>query len=95
MGCKFHGCSCGAEEDETIRKATRTKWELKRVQLEKLGKLHSIWECDWSRYIEVNKAIRSTNTTFPLIMHRIQTEMDLLSAIKEGSFFGFVNCDLW
>jgi len=95
LGCIYHGCSCGAEPDETKRLADRTKWELKKEKLQKHGEVHFIWECDWDTYKKKHPEIMGTMTKFPNIMYKNQTEIGLMNAIKEGSFFGFVHCDLW
>jgi len=95
LGCMFHGCNCGAEADEAKRSKKRAEWEVKKAKLQTQGELFSIWECDWTHYKDVNLEVERTPTKFPLIMKKKQTEIGLLNAIKEGSFYGFVRCDLW
>lgn len=95
LGCKHHGCDCGVETNEAKRKQDRVDWERKRVQLKKRGKLHAIWECAWKDYMKSHPEILDTKTHIPHIMRKRQTEAELLAAIKDGSFFGYVFCDLW
>ena len=59
------------------------------------GQLIVMWECEWSEFMEENPEIEKTQTHFPYIMKKEQTNIGLMNAIKEGAFFGFVNCDLW
>jgi len=73
----------------------RAAWELKKELLHKKGDLYSVWECQWEQYKVDHPEIMGTITKFPHIMHRTQSEIGLMNAIKGGSFYGFVYCDLW
>ena len=42
-----------------------------------------------------NPNVTNTVTHFPNILNRRATESNLISAICDGSFFGFIECDLW
>ena len=63
--------------------------------MERRGQLIYMWECDWELYMADNPEIEDIETQFPNVMKREQTEIGLINQIKEGSFFGYVHCDLW
>ena len=88
--CHFHGCECQAEPDWNARE----KWCNKRERLEKLGTVIYMWECDWNRML-MDTTVTNTRTHFPRIMNRSESDADLVQAVKDGSFFGFIHCDLW
>jgi len=90
-GCHWHGCKC--QNAPNLEK--RAIWERKRGRLEKIGTLIQIWECEWEEYKALNPQISEIDTLFPRIMRRSESEVDLVNAIRDGSFFGFVHCDLW
>ena len=90
-GCHWHGCKCQTNPD--LEK--RATWERKRARLEKIGNVIHIWECDWEDYKDRNPEILDTQTQIPRIMHRSESEEQLIKSIRDGSFFGFVHCDLW
>ena len=99
MGCFTHGCACGALADGALADVQRTQkmadWEAKKELLEPRGELHIIWECQWKLFITEHPEVMNTITKFPQIMKEFQTETDLINAIKERQFYGFVHCDIW
>jgi len=95
LGCYHHGCSCGAQKDPVKREQKKSEWEAKRRCLERCGELHYIWECHWEMLMAEDPEIEKTVTHFPNIMKRHQTQISLINQIKDGTFFGFVHCDLW
>jgi len=95
LGCYHHGCPCGAEKDAEKRAEKIERWYRKRKQLEQRGELHCVWECHWELLMADDPEIEETQTSFPNIMKRYQTQIGLINQIKEGSFYGFIHCDLW
>jgi len=95
LGCYHHGCSCEADKNPVRREEKYQKWEYKKTLLERHGNVHCIWECNWNFIMTDNPEIEKTDTHFPNIMKRNQTQIGLINQIKEGTFFGFVHCDLW
>ena len=96
LGCFWHGCDCGnGNPDLEKRVKQRMDWEEKKSILHSKGDLYSVWECQWEQYKIDHPETEFTDTHFPHIMKKEQTRIGLMNAIKEGSFFGFVNCDLW
>ena len=95
MGCFTHGCVCGALADVEKRNQKMADWQAKKELLEPRGELHIIWECQWKLFITEHPEVMNTITKFPQIMKEFQTETDLINAIKERQFYGFVHCDIW
>jgi len=95
-GCHWHGCECGkGHKDLAVRVKQRLAWEKKKAMLVNHGEVIVMWECEWREFMDENPEIEKTDTHFPHIMKKEQSEIGLRNAIKEGSFFGFINCDLW
>ena len=73
----------------------REAWQRKLNRLNQLGKVYYIWECHWELFVAEDPEIEKTITKFPHIMHRRQHGDDLIKAVRDGSFYGFIECDLW
>ena len=96
LGCAFHGCACGkGEKDEDKRTKQMSDWKIKKELLEQRGELHAIWECEWKAFVASNPQVSKTITKFPHIMKSSETEIELIQAIKDRTFYGFIECDLW
>ena len=92
LGCYFHGCKCQINPNLDARE----KWLVKQSRLKRAGNVISVWECDWHRMMAIDPTISSTSTHFPHILKdHEEDETMLIDYIKNGSFYGFVNCDLW
>ena len=64
----------------------RVKWEKRKNDLQQMGKLEYIWECEWKQKI---KSCLAVSTDIPRILHSCEDEVDLLKGILDGSLFGF------
>ena len=81
-GCFFHG-HCRYHDEEKLK-----KWNAKAAGLRKIGKLLSIYECQWDAFVKPD---------IPTQMPRILCNDDqssLLHAIENGTVYGFVTCDV-
>ena len=92
LGCYFHGCKC----QENPNLDAREKWLVKQARLKRVGTVISVWECDWHCMMAIDSTIGLTSTHFPHILKdNEENEATLINHIKDGSFYGFVLCDLW
>ena len=101
-GCYWHGHGCSPETSVSIggrdAQQRRNKTNLKRQYLEQLGyKVVSIWECDWRKEVNNAPALKEFLQAFyrhTYGQNKEMTEDDILTAIKQGKMFGFVECDI-
>ncbi|XP_063966739.1 uncharacterized protein LOC135156886 [Lytechinus pictus] len=103
-GCYFHGHSCHLNKDQT--KNTKLgksmpdllkKTQEKQEYVERLGYEYiSIWECQYKEMRKTDHKLSAFLTeTFPPPKYgQGLTKDDLLSAIRCGDLFGFVQCDI-
>ena len=65
----------------------------KRHDIGQLGyKLEVMWECQFDKMLAEIQHLKTP--LIPFILQRSQTEKDLLAAVREGSIFGFLVCNV-
>ena len=100
LGCFYYFCECQEGQlcltDEDIVKGQRKREmdELRRFYLrEKNYPIIEMWECQWKLHMRENHEIMSfVRSTFPY--KRPLSFENLLSRIRKGELFGYVQCDL-
>ena len=100
MGCFYHfyecqeGQPCLTDEDIVKGQRKREMDELRRSYLrEKSYSIIEIWECQWKLHLRENHEIKCfVRSTFPY--KRPLSFENLLSRIRKGELFGYVQCDL-
>ena len=103
MGCYFHGHTCKLTEaikDEKWLKQKQKSYDstITRIEyLESLGyKVEVIWECEYNELLKNNTRAREIVSKRTGIQHResSMTEAGILEAVRDGTFFGAVECDI-
>ena len=100
MGCYYHFCSCQetrsslTEQDIERGNKKREMDEMRREYIQEKGyKVEEMWECEWWQNFKTNDKIKNhVRTHFPY--KRPLSTDSLLAKIKDGSLFGYVQCDL-
>ena len=100
MGCYYHFCSCQearpslTEQDIERGNKKREMDDMRREYIEEKGyKVEEMWECDWWESFKTDEKIKNhVRTHFPY--KRPLSTDSLLAKIKDGSLFGYVQCDL-
>ena len=100
MGCYYHFCSCqetcpsSTEQDIERGNKKREMDEMRREYIQEKGyKVEEMWECEWWQNFKTNDKIKNhVRTHFPY--KRPLSTDSLLAKIKDGSLFGYVQCDL-
>ena len=100
FGCFYHFCECQegqpclADEDIVKGQGKREMDELRRSYLrEKIYSIIEMWECQWKLHMRENCKIKSfVRSTFPY--KRPLSFENLLSRIRKGELFGYVQLDL-
>ena len=100
MGCYYHFCSCQetrpslTEQDIERANKKREMDEMRREYIKEKGyKVEEMWECDWWESFKTDEKIKNhVRTPFPY--KRPLSTYSLLAKIKDGSLFGYVQCDL-
>ena len=54
-----------------------------------------VWECDYHKILAIDPSMKEGKTRFPNIMNAVEPVENLETQVRNGSFFGFVACDLW
>ena len=101
-GCYWHGHGCSLEASGVIgnRDADERKCatETKRAYLEHIGyTVESIWECEWRREVERSPTVKEFLKAYYLSTYGLNnsmTEADVLQRVRNGTLFGFVECDI-
>ena len=99
MGCYYHFCSCQdarpslTEQDIERGNKKREMDDMRREYIKEKGyKVEEMSKCDWWESFKTNDKIKNhVRTHFPYKRPLSQTP---LAKIKEGSLFGYVQCDL-
>lgn len=101
MGCFWHGHGCDLDNNSvnTDRNSRRKNTSEKIRYLLHLGfKVEIQWECEWKErqkneinVKEFTKLFYKTHYPFRKKLHR---QENVLEAVTDGSFFGFVECDI-
>ena len=100
MGCYYHFCSCQetrsslTEQDTERGNKKREMDDMRREYIKEKGyKVEEMWECDWWESFKTDDKIKNhVRTHFPY--KRPLSTDSLLPKKKDGSLFGYVQCDL-
>ena len=100
MGCYYHFCSCQeartslTDQDFERGNKKREMDDMRREYIKEKGyKVEELWECDWCESFKTNDKIKNhVRTNFPY-KKPFSTD-SLLAKIKDGSLFGYIQCDL-
>ena len=100
MGCYYHFCSCQetrpslTEQDIERGNKKREMDDMRREYIKEKGyKVEEMWECEWWQNFKTDEKIKNqVRTHFPY--KRPLSTDSLLAKIKDGSLFGYVQCDL-
>ena len=103
MGCYFHGHSCRLTSSIKDDKWLQRKQKLYESTLTRLNyfrslgyAVESIWECEYYDLLESNARARDVVSQRTSIHHQESnmTESQILEAVRDGTFFGAVECDI-
>ena len=97
-GCFYHFCPCqdlclSLTEEDIQRGCKKTELDaLRRHYIQEKGfKVNEMWECEWWRLYKTTKTVEQhIREHFPY--RRSLAAEQLLEEIKEGKFFGYVQC---
>ena len=100
MGCYYHFCSSQEARpsltDQDIKRGNKKREmdDMRREYIKEKGyKVEEMWECDlWENFKTNEKNKNLFRTHFPY--KRFLSTDSLLARIKDGSRFGYVQCDL-
>ena len=100
MGCYYHFCSCQEARpsltDKDIERGNKRREmdDMRRDNKKKKGySVEEMWECEWwASFKTVDKIKNHVRTQFPY--KRLLSTDSHLAKIKDGSLFGYVQCDL-
>ena len=100
MGCYYHFCSCQeahpclTEQDIERGNKKREMDDMRREYNKEKGyKVEEMWECDWWENFKTKDKIKNHVRTHFSYKRPLSTD-SLLAKIKDGSLFGYVQCDL-
>ena len=102
-GCYWHGHECMKEKGVTKNEKNGKKMEQLRAETQKNSayirqcgyNLVELWECDWQQKKQqpgVRQFVRKFRR--PLDYKRTMTEEQVIAAVREGSLFGMMECDI-
>ena len=105
-GCFWHAHPCEKNKNMGLTHPVREKPN-EEIYLETLAKeaylrdlgfvLERVWECEWEKTIQTTPAIKRFLAIFHRTLYSTPNPISLTSAvtsIADGSFFGFVECDI-
>ena len=97
LGCFYHVCPCQelrpSLTEEVIKRGNRKREldELRRGYIqEKSFTVFDMWECEWWRLQKTTTNVRQQIRVY----RRSLTEQQRPKGIKNGNFFGYVQCDI-
>ena len=100
MGCYYHFCSCQEARpsltDQDIERGNKKREmsDMRREHIREKGyKVDEMWECEWWISFKNNDKIKNHVRTH-FSYKRLLFSDSLLAKIKDGSLFGYVQCDL-
>ena len=102
-GCFWHGHCCDESSFRDVGDVPASdrnpKTALKLAYLQALGyTVVRVWECEWSRQIDACSTIKCFLKAFNDATYGCQrknpTQQSLLQEVLDGSFFGYVECDI-
>ena len=100
MGCYYHFCSCQEARpsltEQYIERGNKKREmdDMRREYIKKKGyKVEEMWECDWWESFKTDGKIKN-QVRFHFPYKRLLSTDSLHAKIKEGSLFGYVQCDL-
>ena len=87
-GCVYHEHTCKASRESKFKK----KCDLQRNKdLESLGQLIQIYECEWLR---LKSEIIFKNTISQFFARKNIKEQEIMDAVRSGSFYGLIRVDI-
>ena len=91
MGCRYHSCilNCGTKSMSDTRESDKKKFE----GLKEKGTVLRIFGCEWEKLKKSVPAILHSPFSSLFYTNHISQD-DILLAIAENQFYGFVNCDI-
>ena len=101
-GCYWHGHGCDRQSSVHIADRSaeerRKETQIKKDYLEHLGyEVVAVWECEWRARVDVSPGIKEFLKVFfqhTFGVDRTFSHDEILTAVLNGKFFGFVECDL-
>ena len=99
LGCYWHGHSCLPNSGSDLQQERLAKTKLRLQYTLELGyNLEVMWECEWKRKVRVDADIGRFVRVFEEVWYPkwapLSTELQVLDAVRDGSFFGLVRCDV-
>ena len=85
------------EKNGKTMEQLRTETEKNQKYIQQCGyNLKEMWECEWKKIKTQNPVLRQFLRRFrrPLDYQQTMTEDQVLEAVKEGTLFGMVECDI-
>ena len=96
LGCYLHGDSCLPNIGSDLQQERLTKTRLRLQYTLELGYgLEVMWECEWEKWIRMDGDVLKTfeEVWYPK-WPSLPTKHKVRDAVKDGSFFGLVRCDV-
>ena len=100
MGCYYRFCSCQearpslTEQDNERGNKKREMGDKRREYIKEKGyKVEEMWECDWWESFKTDYKMKNHVRTHFYYKRPLSTD-SLLAKTKDGSLFGYVQCDL-
>jgi G:T-mismatch repair DNA endonuclease (very short patch repair protein) len=106
-GCYWHGHPCDKNKGHPLKHPTRGvpfkdlyKDTLRKEEyMRHLGyNVYSIWECEWEKKVNASPDIKAFLRVFFSSVYPQRKDLDslpsIIESIKNGKFFGFVECDI-
>ena len=96
LGCYWHGHSCLPNIGSGLQRERLAKTRLRLQYTLELGyDLEVMWECEWKKWIRMDGDVVNTfeEVWYPK-WPSLPTKHKVLDAVKDGSFFGLVRCDV-
>ena len=88
-GCRYHSCTCETSMKSKFSKRDDTQ---KHADLNKIGNLIVIKECEWFSFLKEQKPVFDLPNFFG---RKNITEEEFFEAIKSGKFYGLIQCDIF
>ena len=87
-GCRYHSHSCCTSLNSTLNQKDDTQ---RNTDLGKIGKFIQIFECEW---LEMKSNVSYTHSVSKFFGRKDIAEIEILNAVADGSFFGFIRADI-
>ena len=87
-GCRFHKHNCYTSLSSNVCNKDDAQ---RNADLKRLGCFIQTFECDW---LKLKQTVEFTNSVSRFFARRNITEMEILNAVNNGSFFGIIRVDI-